>query len=181
MAVEHGRSNRLVVDQLEIGPEDRVLDVGCGPGVALVAACVRAERGFVAGVDPSAVMVGQARRRVRRAIVSGRAEVKHAVAEAIPYPDGSFTRALSIYSLDHWDSILAGLAELHRVLVAGGRVSIAVRRERPDVSPRAHHHGAGEAEIAELQRLLHGLGFTGIAIQDHHLGRETLAIVSAVR
>ncbi|MCL4368055.1 MAG: class I SAM-dependent methyltransferase [Actinobacteria bacterium] len=84
MARENVRVNRLVVALLAIGPEDSVLEIGCGPGVALADAAGRASRGFVSGVDPSAVMVAQAERRCRKAIDSGRAEVRLAPAAALP-------------------------------------------------------------------------------------------------
>jgi SAM-dependent methyltransferase len=51
----------LAVDLLELQPADRVLEVGCGPGVALAAARERTKH--VVAVDRSPVMVRQARRR----------------------------------------------------------------------------------------------------------------------
>ena len=54
MAFGRGRRARLVAGLAEVGPGDRVVDVGCGPGRFLREA---AERGATAvGVDPSAQM-----------------------------------------------------------------------------------------------------------------------------
>jgi SAM-dependent methyltransferase len=54
MSVGRGRSARLVADLAGVGPSDRVVDVGCGPGRFLREA---AERGAEAvGVEPSAQM-----------------------------------------------------------------------------------------------------------------------------
>src|ERR671932_1469772 len=62
------RRNRWAVELLDVKPTDRVIELGCGPGVAIAALAARATRGLVVGVDHSQVMVSQARRRNRAAI-----------------------------------------------------------------------------------------------------------------
>src|SRR5438477_6943496 len=42
--------DRWIVDLVDVQPSDRVLEVGCGPGVALALIAERATSGFVAGV-----------------------------------------------------------------------------------------------------------------------------------
>ena len=60
--------NRWAVQLLDVQPTDRVIELGCGPGVAIAALATRAIRGLVVGVDHSQVMIRQARRRNRAAI-----------------------------------------------------------------------------------------------------------------
>lgn len=177
MARENVRVNRLVVEMLGIGIDDRVLEIGCGPGVALADAAGRASRGFVAGVDPSAVMVAQAKRRCRKAIAAGRAEVRLAPAAALPYAEGTFTRAFSVNALPHWPSAQEGFAELRRVLRPEARVVIALRKQRQSGSVDPHAHGATQEEVAALRETLEHLGFTGVDSQEHELGRETLVTI----
>ncbi|HEY6684302.1 MAG TPA: class I SAM-dependent methyltransferase, partial [Propionibacteriaceae bacterium] len=55
--------NRWAVQLLDVQPTDRVIELGCGPGVAIAALATRAIRGLVVGVDHSQVMIRQARRR----------------------------------------------------------------------------------------------------------------------
>ena len=57
------RRNRWAVELIEVKPSDRVIELGRGPGVAVAALASRATQGLVVGVDHSAVMIGQARRR----------------------------------------------------------------------------------------------------------------------
>ncbi len=57
-----GRS-RWAAQLLDVQPTDRVLELGCGPGVALATLAAHATQGLVVGVDHSQVMIGQARRR----------------------------------------------------------------------------------------------------------------------
>jgi len=177
MARENVKANRLVVELLDVGARDRVIEVGCGPGVALADAARRATLGSVVGVDPSPVMVAQAGRRCRVAIGAGRAEVRRAPAAALPFSDGSFTRALSVNALPHWPSASEGLAEMRRVLGPGGRLVVALRRQRQGGGVDPHSHGATEAEIEALRAMLDDLGLEGVAAVDHELGRETLVTI----
>ena len=179
MARENVRVNQLVVELLDIGPEDRVLEVGCGPGVALADAARRASAGFVAGVDPAAVMVAQAQRRCHAAIAAGRAEVRLAPAASLPYADQSFTRAFSVNALPHWPSAQDGFAELRRVLRPGGRVVIALRKQRQSAGADPHAHGATADELAALCTTLEALGFAEVDALEQEFGRETLVTILA--
>src|SRR5438094_9511486 len=60
--------DRWAVDMLEVRPDDRVADVGCGPGVTVRLLAERASRGLVCGVDPSVTMLRQAAARNRQAL-----------------------------------------------------------------------------------------------------------------
>ncbi len=126
-----GEANRWMVDCLQVGPDDRVLDVGCGPGLA-VAVAARVSEGPVVGVDTSDTMVRLARRRNRAAIRQGRVEIRRADAARLPYPDGHFTRAGSLNSLQFWTRPEDGLVELYRVLEPGGRVAVVLMARSDD-------------------------------------------------
>lgn len=179
MARENVRANRLVVDLLGIRADDRVLEIGCGPGVALADAAARASRGFAAGVDPSAVMTAQASRRCRKSVVAGRAEVRTASAAKLPYADGSFSRVFSVNALPHWPSAQDGFAELRRVVRPDARVVIALRKQREGAGADPHAHGASPDDIESLCAMLKDLGFAAVDAQDHELGRETLVTIVA--
>lgn len=177
MAIENKRANRLVVDLLELGPADRVLEVGCGPGVALKHAAGQAA--LAVGVDPSEVMVAQARRRCARERAAARAAVHLASAESLPFADGSFTCAFAVHTTHHWPCVRAGLNELYRVLQPERRVALAGRVARPGRDP--HAHGASESDLEAFEKLLKEVGFAEVTCSRHDLGRETLAVFVAAR
>lgn len=84
----HRRSNvdrnRWAVRPLDIGPGTRVLEQGCGPGVALAALAERAVEGLVVGVDHSPVMTGHAQRRNAAAVAAGRVHLVCTSVEDLP-------------------------------------------------------------------------------------------------
>src|SRR5215472_18390196 len=111
MLVGRGPLSRLVADLAEVGPGDRVLDVGCGPGGAAREAARRGAT--VTGVDPAPLMLAMGRWLSRGR--SGRGiQFVTGTAEALPVPDQSVTVAWAISSAHHWGDEAAGLGELHR-------------------------------------------------------------------
>ncbi|HEX2212504.1 MAG TPA: ATP-dependent Clp protease proteolytic subunit, partial [Mycobacterium sp.] len=83
-------SARLAADVAAVSPDDRVVDVGCGPGGAVREA---ARRGATAtGVDPSPAML-----RVARLFTRGQSVAwTQGTAEQVPLPDGSATVVWSL-------------------------------------------------------------------------------------
>ena len=72
MALNNHKRSTWVLSLLALAETDRVLEVGFGPGVALQRASARVIRGKLLGIDHSATMLAQARRRNRVAIAAGR-------------------------------------------------------------------------------------------------------------
>lgn len=176
------QDDRWVVELLEVRPEDRVLEVGFGPGVAIGLLAERATAGLVAGVDPSEVMVRQARGRNRAAGRAGRIELRRGSAEALPWPDGHFTRACAIHTLYFWPSVEAGLRELHRVLAPGGRLVLAVRMQRAGVGPLdPSRYGYTERQLAETLAALGSLGFEVLETPRREMMRQTITAIVARR
>jgi ubiquinone/menaquinone biosynthesis C-methylase UbiE len=69
-------SHRLeaIVEQLGIRPDDRVLEIGCGHGVAATLVCERLERGRMTAIDRSWKMIEAAARRNAAYVEAGKAE-----------------------------------------------------------------------------------------------------------
>jgi ubiquinone/menaquinone biosynthesis C-methylase UbiE len=59
---------------MNIRPEDRVLEIGCGHGVAATFVCQRLKGGQLTAVDRSKKMIEAAKRRNAREIAAGKAE-----------------------------------------------------------------------------------------------------------
>jgi len=144
-------ANEWTVSLLDVAPGDTVLDVGCGPGVGLAAAARLARDGLVVGVDASATMVRQARRRNRASMRQGRVEIHLGDAARLPLPDGRFTKAASLDSLQFWPDPVAVFRELHRVLVPGGRVAVVAMARSDDPPDRTVEPGWATNVVADLR------------------------------
>ncbi len=110
----------------DIGPRDRVLDLGSGTGLVALRAAAIAIHGRTAGIDHSEGMLEQARGKAEALGLTRRATFLKMDAEALEFPDASFDIAVSLYVLLHLPDPLAALRELHRVVRPGGRVVVAV-------------------------------------------------------
>jgi len=124
MAKQHQPENHWTVAQLDIQPNDHVLELGFGPGIAVAEVARRAE--FVAGIDFSKTMVQAARRRNRQAVRGGRVDVRHGNVVALPFSDGAFDKAYSIHSIYFWPDPIQALREVRRVLKPGGKIVLTV-------------------------------------------------------
>lgn len=149
MARETAAVNEAALEILELKPTDHVLEVGFGHGATIARVAAAVSGGFVAGVDPSAEMCRMAARRNRRAIESGRVELREAAAEAIPYPDRSFDSVLAVHTVYFWGSLAAPLQEIARVLKPAGRLVLVHRNDAGATRdfPTSVYHFRTEHEI----------------------------------
>lgn len=122
LALEKGEFIPWVIEQLQIAPGDRLLEVGFGPGVAIHYVTKQTAAGHIAGVDYSDIMVQQATTRNAAAIAAGKVELHYGSAAALPFPEQRFDGAFAINSMQLWPDAVAGLCEIHRVLKPGGRL-----------------------------------------------------------
>ena len=113
--LEHAPWIRPALERLGEVRGKRVLDLGCGHGMASV---ILARRGAqVTAVDLSLGYLREARERARASGVH--VALAQADAEQLPFADGSFAGVWGSAILHHLDPGRAA-RELHRVLISGG-------------------------------------------------------------
>lgn len=114
---QDARWRSFLVSRVSGGPESRVLDVATGTG--MVARALASRYGcHVVGVDQSAGMLAEARRRA-----NGRTTFVEASADALPFEDGEFDALTFTYLLRYVADPAATLRELARVVRPGGTVA----------------------------------------------------------
>jgi SAM-dependent methyltransferase len=124
MARANQKCAAWVIDLLGIQRNDKVLEVGFGPGVGIRFLAELASAGHVAGVDPSGEMVEQAIARNAHAIRSGRVDLRLGAVESLPFENNAFDKTLAINSMQIWPDPVGGLQEIWRVMRSGGRVAL---------------------------------------------------------
>jgi trans-aconitate methyltransferase len=123
--------NRWAVDQLGVGPADRVLEIGFGPGVAIEALAARVTEGVVFGVDHSEVMAQAARRRNAEAVATGRVVLTTAGVDEVDEALRPLDLVLAVNNLGMWPDPPAQLRRLWSLLRPGGRIAIGNQPRSP--------------------------------------------------
>ena len=112
---------RLVVEQLDIQPDHRVLEIGCGHGVAATLVCERLDAGHLTAVDRSAKMIEAAKRRNAAYVEAGKARFLVATLEDLDLGERRFDRIFAVrVGLFHRDPERAQRI-VARWLAPGGR------------------------------------------------------------
>ena len=131
IAVIHQHRLRMAlawVDAVGLPAGTRVLELGCGVGLAAMAL---AERGFhVQATDLADVMIERARERIGRAGLADRVTVERADAQDLQYANGSFDVVMALGVLPWMDSPPQATREMARVLRPGGVLVATIGNHR---------------------------------------------------
>ena len=148
---------------LAVGPDEDLLDVGCGSAALLASKDVGARQ--VSGVDASELHVEMARERLADRIAAGTAEIVLGDAEALPWPDGRFAVVTSLNCLKFVPNPGKSLSEIYRVLRPGGRavLTISDRLRKPSLSGTQDAWGQWRWSEADARRLMLDVGFTEVS------------------
>ena len=107
------------LDWVDVGSDDRVLDVGCGTGFATEGLLERTEA--VHGLDQSVHQLEQAWAKLGK---HDPVSFYLGDAERLPFQDGAFDVVWSSGSIEYWPEPVETLRELRRVGRPGGRVLV---------------------------------------------------------
>ena len=128
MIMANRRQNRernvWTVALLDIQRDDRVLEIGFGPGLAIREIGRVAPDAFVAGIDHSEAMVRQTQRRNAAAIRNGKVDVRLGTVSALPAFNAPFDKCVAVNTIQFWDEPVERLKELRGLLKPGGLIAI---------------------------------------------------------
>jgi SAM-dependent methyltransferase len=133
---------------LAVAPDDQILEIGCGPGVAMALVCERLEGGRITGIDRSPTAIERTRARNAQHLAAGRAVVQRVnLAEFRGEPD-QFDKAFGVNVNLFWTGRADAVCEvLRRVLKAGGVVHLVYSGPDPTATPEV-----GPTVAANLER-----------------------------
>ena len=155
------KRNMWTLDLLNPQPGESILELGCGPGVALAESAARVAPGFVMGLDHSAVMVRQASSRCADAISEGHVTVKEGGLERLAATERRFDKAYSANVLQFIDDKAAAFRLIRRVLKPGGQVATTYQ-------PRSRNPTRQQAlaMASKLRDAMQEAGFQAITLHE---------------
>lgn len=158
-----GRFYALVVDELELQPDDELADVGCGSAGLLEKA---SQARYVAGLDASGIQLGLARERLADRLAAGTAELVLGDAEALPWEDDRFSAAACVNTLKFLPDPDLGLRELRRVLRPGGRAVVVIDPPPKDPASSGRYDAFGERQwtAEDAEAMMAGAGFAEVTV-----------------
>ena len=113
---------REAIAFLDLGKQDRVIEIGFGPGIGLETLAKTASQGTVVGIDPSELMHQLASERNKDSIASGKINIIKGTVQNLPFDDDYFNGAVAMDNMHFWSEPLSGLIELKRVLLPGSNL-----------------------------------------------------------
>lgn len=164
--------NMRTLAQLGIRPDDHILEIGFGPGIAIARAAELAKRGKVTGIDHSEVMLRQATRRNAIAIASGRVDLRLGSAESLPEFSERLDKVIAINSYMFWKDSEAVLLGIRKRMKSGGVIALTFQSRKRDATNEDTQRGA-KARAASLQRA----GFKNVRIETFEMKPVNAACV----
>lgn len=115
-------SERFVwaVDTLAIQPHQRLLEIGCGHGVAVSLVCEKLTTGTIVAIDRSPKMIAMATRRNRAHITAGRARLEAVALHDANFGRRRFDKIFAFNVAPFWLEPEAALRIVRKQLAKGG-------------------------------------------------------------
>jgi ubiquinone/menaquinone biosynthesis C-methylase UbiE len=135
------------VETLAVEPGDRVLEVGCGHGVAASLVCERLDAGRLTAIDRSEKMIALATRRNREHVAAGRARFEAAALEQAGFGAERFDTVFGVHVAALWRSD-AALEVIRAHLAPAGALYIV--NQSPGWRTRADAQAFAEPVAARL-------------------------------
>jgi len=133
---------RMIVEAARPTPDDRLLDVACGPGLVVCAFAPHVQE--ATGIDVTPAMLERARKLAAEKGLTNTAW-RQGDVYSLPYEDAGFTIVTTRFSFHHFLDPAAVLREMVRVCAPGGRVLV--------VDDYASEDSAKAAAFNQLEKL----------------------------
>jgi len=161
----HRSSNRdrnsWSVELLNIQAQDHVLELGCGPGLALEGCLGRATEGMVVGLDHSQTMLDQARMRNRQAFQNGRLQLRLGSLKELSGSTERYDKIFSVNVIQFLDDLHAAYTVFHDHVKPGGTVATTYM-------PRGKNPNRAKAwkMAEEVRHHMEGTGFAQVRVEE---------------
>jgi cyclopropane fatty-acyl-phospholipid synthase-like methyltransferase len=168
--------NQRTVELVALQPGSRVLEVGCGPGLALTHCAEQAGIGRVVGLDHSSVMIGQARKRLQDASLLEKVTLHFGGVERMADWPMAFDRIYSLNVIQFIPDKAGYFRMVYETLDTGGMCFTTYQPRMDNGDPN------GAALMADaIAALMQIAGFGTIVRTEINAGSTPALCVSGVR
>ena len=184
MNLSHSPLTRWGLEQVTIGTDFVILDVGCGGGATVSRLAALAPEGRVCGIDYANGSIAVSRRKNAALIAAGRVDIRKASVSQLPFDPGTFDLVTAIETHYYWPDLAGSLREIRRVLKPGGTLIIVAesyRGGRFDALQRVVMKPLKSAHLsaAEHRELLTAAGYSDVRVIEHR-GRGWISAIGHV-
>ena len=109
---------------IEVGKDDKILDIGCGGGVN-IEKFLKLTTNIVDGLDYSEVSVLESIKRNQKAVDSGRCRVMHADVSNMPIEEMTYDLVSAFETIYFWPDIENTFKKVFKIIKANGQFLIA--------------------------------------------------------
>ncbi len=115
-SIQDDDQTRRLLRALPVSPESKLIDIGCGTGIAASHLRRIFPQATVCGLDISSKVIARAKELDRSRSI----DFVLATESELPFPDSVFDSGVCRFSLHHYPDLAAHFREVRRILKAGG-------------------------------------------------------------
>jgi SAM-dependent methyltransferase len=149
---------RWAVEKLDPGPDDRLLEIGCGPGVSIALICERLAGGRIVAIDRSATAISRAERRNAAHVAAGKAVLRRIALEELQPSD-------VLVGGERFDTVFALNVKLFWVRSPAAELALVKRLLRPGGAFYLFYGYGGQNAVSVPDALTDHLTEHGFAVE----------------
>ena len=165
MNENHRPISEFAFESINVGENDKILDIGCGGGVN-IEKFLKLTANNVDGLDYSEVSLSQSVKRNKKAVEDGRCRVIKANVINMPIEDGMYDLVSAFETIYFWPDIENAFKEVSRIIKTNGQFMIAQGTDgnHPDDEKwLSTVEGMKVYTADELKRYLLNAGFSSVS------------------
>lgn len=165
MNENHKPISEFAFESINVGENDKILDIGCGGGVN-IEKFLKLTANNVDGLDYSEVSLSQSVKRNKKAVEDGRCQVIKANVINMPIEDGMYDLVSAFETIYFWQDIENAFKEVSRIIKTNGQFMIAQGTDgnHPDDKKwLSTVEGMKVYTADELKRYLLNAGFSSVS------------------
>jgi len=157
--IGNSKLNKFVFDILSVEKNDRILEIGSGPGDLTNKILKKIDKGFVESVDFSKVMVSNSKKRNKSYIKKGIAKILEGNFNDIVYRDNEFDKICTVNTIYFWDKPRFTVEKIYRILNPKGRLLIGFEQNNQMKNNKLDDEVFNYYSPRDIEKILINAGF----------------------